>query len=190
MSNWGFNWDHYTIKRAEREEKKKETQVRFILELNSPLQISDERLTQWYPSSSSIVHWTHSYRIVMVWPTLWMTGLHDWRNSDTLLTFTYRSRYSEGKSWIYRPCPFDDVALTHIKNGKLGLKLCVDESQPTICCGMCYPSDARNAKGLEFLLYQLAFRIKRGIRWFQCWYGIRAIREFNFSVFDYPNGEF
>jgi len=67
--------------------------------------------------------------------------------------------------------------------------LCVDESRPTICCGMYYPSDARNAKGLEFLLYQLAFRIKRWIRWFQCWCGIRNIQEFNFSVFDYPNGE-
>ena len=55
---------------------------------------------------------------------------------------------------------------------------------------MYYPSDARNAKGLEFLFYQLAFRIKRGIRCFQCWCGIREIRKFNFSVFDYPNGEF
>ena len=78
----------------------------------------------------------------------------------------------------------------HIKNVKLGLKLCEYESQPTISCGIYHPSDARNAKGKEFLLHQLGVRIKRWIRWFQCWYGIQEIRKFNFPFLDNANGQY
>ena len=50
--------------------------------------------------------------------------------------------------------------------------------------------DARTAVGKRFLLHQLAFRLNRRIRLFQCWCGIGEIRKFNFSVLDYPNGQY
>lgn len=82
-----------------------------------------------------------------------------WANQhiyNTTLLLTVRA-IPKVKVELIVPVPLMTWLWHILRNGKLVWKLCVDESRPTICCGMYHPSDARNAKGEEFLLYQLAF---------------------------------